>query len=289
MFGLLSAPLLDRQLLPGGQLRGPTPFVIAIMSFSMIIVAAAGLALSNAAGLVARGIETRYSVQVPAGIDLSKALETVRTLPSVTKVQAVPEEEMRQTLERWLGPAGASADLPVPALITLDVAGNANLTEIASRVEKAIKGARFIAHQDTLEPLLASLRASQWLAAALVGLMAAASSASVILAARGALDTHRATIEVMHGIGATDTQVAQLFQRKIALDAVAGSLVGGGAAAVALTALATSGAALAGDITGSAPLGGRDLLMLALIPVLLILLATWVARSAVLAALRKSI
>ena len=34
---------------------------------------------------------------------------------------------MRKTLERWLGPAGASPDLPVPALITFDVGAGANL------------------------------------------------------------------------------------------------------------------------------------------------------------------
>ena len=38
----------------------------------------------------------------------------------------------------------------------------------------------------------------------LVLLIAVATAAAVVLAARGALDNHRATIEVMHGIGATD-------------------------------------------------------------------------------------
>ena len=66
----------------------------------------------------------------------------------------------------------------------------------------------------------------QWLAFGLVVLLSAAAAAAVVLAARGALDTHRFTIEVMHGIGATDLQVTHLFQRKIAIDALAGSLAG---------------------------------------------------------------
>ena len=47
-------------------------------------------------------------------------------------------------------------------------------------------------------------------------------------AARGAraLDTHRDTIEVIHMLGATDIQIARLFQRRIALDALLGGLVG---------------------------------------------------------------
>jgi cell division transport system permease protein len=121
----------------------------------------------------------------------------------------------------------------------LDVADTANFAAIASRVEKAAPGTRFVAHDETLAPLLKSVRALQWLALALVALLAAATSAAVVLAARGALDTHRATIEVMHGIGATDVQVTRLFQRKIALDAFAGGLVGGAAAAIVLAVLAT--------------------------------------------------
>ena len=290
MLGWLFAPPPERRLLPGGRFRGPTPFVIAIMTFAMMIVAAAGLALSNAAGLVARGIDNRYSVQIPAGSgDLPRVLAAVRAAPGVVGAEAVPEAEMRRTLEAWLGPAGGSADLPVPALITLDLADSADRAAIASRVEKAASGARLIAQEETLEPLLKSVLALQWLAVSLVVLMAAATSAAVVLAARGALDTHRATIEVMHGIGATDVQVTQLFQRKIALDALAGSLAGGAVAALALALLASGGTALASDLTGTTPLLWRDLLFLALLPLIVAMLATWVARTAVLAALRQSI
>ena len=69
----------------------------------------------------------------------------------------------------------------------------------------------------------------------------------MVLAARGALDTHRFTIEVMHGIGATDVQVTHLFQRKIAIDALIGSLLGGVAAALVLLGLA-AGASFAGEL-----------------------------------------
>jgi cell division transport system permease protein len=126
----------------------------------------------------------------------------------------------------------------------------------------------------------------RWLSVALVLLMAAATGAAVILAARGALDTHRSTIEIMHGIGATDEQVAKLFQRKIALDALAGALAGGAAAAIGLLIIAGSGAAMASDLAGSSPLRISDLIILALMPLAAVFLATLVARAAVLSALR---
>ena len=290
MGAMLSPTAADQRLLPGGSLRGPTPYVIAIMTFAMMIVAAAGLALSNMAGIVADAAENRFVLQLPDGGEgrLEAAVAAARQAPGVTRVEPVPEEEMRRTLERWLGPAGVGADLPVPALVHLDLAPGAEAAAIGRHIAQRVPSAAMVAEQATLEPLLNSLRALQWLSLALVLLMAAATSAAVVLAARGALDTHRTTIEIMHGIGATDRQVARLFQRKIALDASAGALFGGGAAALVLLLIA-SGAAMAADLAGQAPLGSVDLLLLALLPLAAVALATLVARLAVLGALRQSL
>jgi cell division transport system permease protein len=228
-------------------------------------------------------------VQIPAGSDrLPRALAAARSAAGVIKAEPVPEAEMRRTLERWLGPAGVDDQLPVPALVTLDVADNADLAAIAARVEAAAPGARFIAHREKLEPLLRAIWVLKWLALALVALMAAAASAAVVLAARGALDTHRSTIEVMHGIGATDLQVTHLFQRKIALDSTVGAVSGAVAAGLVLLLLAGGGTAFAGDLMGTTPLRGRDFVILALLPLVLVVMATWVARIAVLAALRSA-
>lgn len=285
----LLAPLANRRLLGGEPLRGPTPWLIAIMSFSLLVIAAAGLALANTAGLVAQASESRYSVQVPGGgRDLPAVLRAVRSAPGVTTATAVPEHEMRALLERWLGDAASSDDLPVPALIEVSLRPDTDPRSLKTVVEKTTQGATVTAHSESLGPLLDSLRALQLLALGLVLLLGAAAAAAVVLAARGALDTHRFTIEVMHGIGATDIQVTKLFQRKIAIEALAGSLGGALAAALVLLVL-TAGAAFAGDFAAGPLLGWSDLLLLALLPLALTLLATGVARVTVLAALRRSL
>ena len=279
----------ERRLLPGGTVRSPTPYVIAIMTFAMMIVASAGLALANAAGIVAGAVENRYVLQLSDGGKLDAAVRAALATPGVAGVEPVPEAEMRKTLEKWLGPAGLGEDLPVPALVHLELAPGAQLDRVRAGLARAVPGARFIAEQATVQPLLGSLRALRWLAVALVLLMALATSAAVVLAARGALDTHRSTIEIMHGIGATDEQVALLFQRKIALDAMVGALVGGLIAALALLLIGGGGLAMASDLAGGPPLGGGDFLLLALLPVAAVVLATLVARFAVLSALHKVI
>jgi cell division transport system permease protein len=279
----------ERRLLGGGRLRGPTPWVIAIMSFSIMMIAASGLALANTASLLGNAIAARYSVEVPGGGgDLGSLVQTIERTPGVMNVDAVPESEMRRILQRWLGPSAQSADLPVPALINFDLRPGGDLRRIQQQVSAAAPGAQIAAHSDAVRPLVNSLRLLQWVALGLVLLLSAAAAAAVILAARSALDANRATIEVMHGVGATDIQVTQLFQRRIALDALIGSLVGASAAAVVLILLA-AGAAFAGELTGGATLQTLDLIILALVPAALTALATGVARTAVLAALRENL
>ena len=285
---LISPPAYGR-LLGTSRFRGPTPWVIAIMSFSIMIIAATGLALASTAGSLSKAIEARYALEVPSGgQDLSALVAALKSAPGVTSVRPVPESEMRRTLKKWLGPAADSADLPVPALVNFDVAAGASLAAIQQRARSVAPAARISAHRDRVAPLLHSMATLQWIAFGLVVLLSGAAAAAVVLAARGALDTHRFAIEVMHGIGATDVQLTHLFQRKIAIDALVGSLAGAVAGALVLLLLA-SGASFAGALTGGATLSAGDLLILALLPFVLTALATWVARMAVLAALRETL
>ena len=289
MIGWLFASPADRRLLGVKPLSGPTPWLIAIMSFSMVLVGAAGLALANTASLFSTAVESRFAVELPAGrADLARLTEAVRSAPGVRSVEPVPETEMRATLRRWLGPAADSGDLPIPALIEFTLEPGASLVEVRQKIARVAPDATVEAHRATVQPILRSLRTLQWIALALVTLLAAAAASAVVLAARGALDTHRATIDVLHGIGATDAQVTDLFQRRIALDALAGSVAGALAAALVLLLLA-AGSAFLGEMTGGVTLGWRDLvLLLLLLPFALTVLATAVARAAVLARLRRS-
>ncbi|WP_308515112.1 cell division protein FtsX [Sphingomonas flavescens] len=289
MLGWLFVSPSERRLLGASSRRAPTPWVIAIMSFTIMLIAATGLALANTASVLSNAIEARFALEVPGGgAKLDQLASMVRSSPGVTTVEPVSENDMRRTLERWLGSAASSQDLPVPALINFDARTGVDTNSIEARARTIEPGARIVSHRDSVAPLLRSLALLQVVAFGLVLLLSAAAAAAVVLAARGALDTHRFTIEVMHGIGATDLQVTHLFQRKIAIDALIGSLAGGALAAIVLLLLA-GGAAFAGELTGGATLGVWDFLILALLPLALTALATWVARMAVLRALREAL
>ena len=290
MLGMIAATPAERRLIPGGRLQGPTPYVIAIMMFVMVVIGAAGLALLGSARVVTAGVQNRYSVEIADGASkAATATQILKTTPGVTSVRPVSEQVMRDILARWLGPDGATADLPLPAMIDVDLAPNADAAAIARRVEQAVPGARFVAHQESLGPVLRAVRALSWLALILVLLIALATAAAVVLAARGTLDTHRSTIDVLHGIGATDDQVARLFQRKIALDALTGGTAGAVLAGVVLLLIAGGGSHWLADLTGGPLLGTGDILLLASLPILATILATLVARLAIMKALRTSL
>jgi len=257
------------------------------MTFVMVVVAAAGLALSNTASVVKAGVENRYSIQIADGsVKAPTAISAARAAPGVSRVEQVPPEDLRRTLERWLGPEGAKADLPLPVIIDVDLRPGADPSAVSDRIERDVPGARFVAHRTSLAPLLDALRGLTLLAFGLVLLIALASAAAIVLAARGALDTHRATIEVMHGIGATDDQVARLFLRQIAIDALLGG-IGGAVVAGLILAAIVGGASFATSLAGAPPIGWGDAAVLALMPLAVALLATLVARGALVRALRE--
>ncbi|MDQ3140422.1 MAG: hypothetical protein M3Q15_06825 [Pseudomonadota bacterium] len=292
MLGWLFASPPDRRLLPSGRFAGATPWLIGIMMFVMMVVAATGLALAGGARLVREGVEHRYSIQIADGRSReARAVTAARTAPGVVRAEPVPEAELRSTLEQWLGPvaAGEGADLPLPALIDVELAPGVDPAAVAAAVRRAVPSAQFIADRSRLSPMLGTLTALTLIAALLVALIAFATAAAVVLATRGALDTHRGTIEVMHGIGATDLQVTRLFQRKIALDALLGGVAGAVVAALVLLLVAGGGSSMLGDWTTGSLLRVIDLVMLAALPLLAAILATLVARATVLAALRAQL
>lgn len=279
----------DSKLLPEGRLAGPMPWVIAIMMFLTVLAAAAGLGLGRAAAGLGGG--DRITVQIVEADALSRDAQTARALialradPGIGAAARVPQEEVGRLLEPWLGVGGAAGDIPIPALIEAELERGARLDAIRAAVIAAAPSARVDDNGQWLAPLGKLISALRWLAAGLVLLMVGATAATVVLAARAALDTHRATIEVLHLMGATDGQIARLFQRRIALDALFGGILGLAAAIAILLAIGRRVGALGSELVGSTELTTLAWLSLALLPVLGVLLAMLVARLTILRAL----
>lgn len=291
----LRTSVAERRLLPEGRLTGPMPWVIAIMMFLTVLAAAGGLGLGQAARSLGSDLANRLTVQiVEANPDLREAqaraaLAILARMPQVRSAMRVGEAEMKALLAPWLGENAVDSELPLPAMIDVELEseGPVDAGGVAAALAVAAPTARIDDHGRSLAPLAGLIGSLEWLALALVLLMAAATAAAVVLAARGALNTHRATIDVMHLLGATDHQIARLFQRRIALDALLGGVIGLAGAVAVIAALGRRIAALGSELLGSVALPDVAWALLLLLPFAGTVLAMFAARLTVLSALRR--
>ncbi|WP_338502077.1 hypothetical protein V6R86_03270 [Sphingomonas kaistensis] len=287
MKAALLPPASMRRLLPE-QKRRAAPWIVGLMTFVSLVVGVAGLAVLGAVTDLSSSAAGRWSLQVtgtPA--DAARAEALLRSTPGVTSIDRVPDQELRKTLRAWLGPASEQLDLPLPVLADVSVTGGGEAA--ASRLARAVPNARLTPYSSELAPLLDTLRGLAVLVAGLLIVLAAALAGAVTLAARAMLDTNRSTLDVLHGIGATDEQLLSLVQRRIAVDVLAGSAAGVVAAAVVLIAALIPARGLLGGAAGAPALAAGGLALLALLPLLQAVFATLVARRALQQALARGL
>lgn len=283
------------RLLPPARLSGPIPWVIAILIALVVITAAGGLALRNLAQTARADLASAVSVQViEPNPDLraargAAAVKALTGMAGVTAVRQVPEAELVAMLEPWLGEAISSSDVPIPALIDVELARSATPQDIA-RIEAAlasqVSGARVDAQGDFLRPVYDALSALQWLALGLIALVALATAAAVWLAARNAFASARETVEIMHLLGASARQISAVFLRDVLREAAFGAVVGAALGVGAVWLLGQQFAALDSGMVGGGGLGLSDWLVIAAIPLVGVLLALLTARITIALALR---
>ncbi len=289
-------PAHDRKLIPEGRLSGPMPWVIAIMLFLTLLVAAAGVTLADAARKGGADLASKVTVQIIEPDPVARAAQksavakALRGAPGIANVNAVPDREVRNLLEPWLGSGVIDADIPVPALVDmqLDEAPDGEmLRSLQSRLESVAPSIRLDSHSSWMEPFFDLMSALVWLAVTVLLLLLVATSAVVILAVRSTLNTHRGTIEIMHMMGGTDLQAARLFQRRVALDALLGGVVGFGAATAVILTLGGRFSAVEPGLLSGAAFPWYGWVLLAIIPLAVMGLAMLMARWTVVSALKK--
>jgi len=286
-------------LIPLTRFSGPMPWVIAIMVALTVIALSAGLALSNAARSAQAELEGGMTIQIVEARDDVRETQTkavlarLQTLEGITSVRRVPQAEVDALIEPWLGSgaqAGLAQSVPVPTLIDARVEGSVTpgrLTAIQQALTEVAPAARVDAQSSWIGPVFDAIQSLQWLALALVVLLAMALTSAVLLAARSALGASRNTIEIVHLLGGTDAQIARIFQRSIGIGAAGGGIAGLLLAIIVILFLGKRFASLGAGLVDSGALGFSDWLLLAMVPVFAAGLAMLTARLTVIHTLRK--
>jgi cell division transport system permease protein len=271
------------------------PWVIAIMMFLTILAAAAGIGLAGSARTLGQDLDARLTVQLSEPnpglreVQTREMLVGLKRLAAVKTAYVVPEAQLNALLTPWLGNEALDNDLPMPALIDVELkrTGAEDIALVRELVAMIAPAARVDLQAKWLQPLADLLKSLTWLALGLVTLMTIATSAAVVLAARAALNTHRATIDVLHLLGSSDNQIAGLFQRRIALDALFGGFAGLLLALVVMLLIGERMRALGSELLGSVSLGWGGWALLFFLPLIGVVLSTVSARITVLRALRQ--
>ncbi|MCK0097899.1 cell division protein [Qipengyuania sp. S6317L1] len=281
----------EANLSPPTKLSGPIPWVIAILIALVVIAAAGGLSLRNLAENARADLADAVTVQIieadpnERDIQAEAASSALSAHPLVTSVRQVPQDELEELLKPWLGEGAASDNVPIPALIDVELSRRASAEELAalqSVLDGALEplggGARVDAQSQWLRPVYDALSALQYLALALIILVSMATAAAVWLASRSAFANHRETVEIIHLLGGTDAQVTRVFERPVIREAAFGAFIGLVIGLAAVWLLGRQFASLDSGMVGGGGLDLSDWLIIAAIPVAGVLLAVITGR-----------
>ncbi len=215
-----------------------------------------------------RGAQAAVTVQVPEpdAARMERALQALRAHPGVASATVLDPERLRELLRPWLGD---TPGLALPGVIEVRLTDlSVDPVLIGDRVARAVPGAVAEAHGIWVARIANLAAALQGVALAILALVAVVGAAVIAVATRAGIAARREAIVVLHGLGATDGEIARRIAARAAQLSATGGLLG---VVVALPAIAVL-AAIAAPISGNAAFGFVDLpwLPLAAVPV-----ATW--------------
>ncbi len=271
--------------LPQAEARDPALiFVIAVLCFLACLTALGALAgdrgargwtgqlVGEATVIVrARGGETPDAAA-------ARAAEALAGLPGVTEVRALEREKAYELIRPWLGDIADLDDLPVPRLVAVTLDRKQPAT--ATALDKALKAQGLDAVVDDHSMWIKDIRRAAGVvrgtAIAIFVLIAGAAGAVVAFATRTGLAARRDVVEVMHLIGAEDSQISSLFELRFARIAALSGAIGAASAGLLGAVLRMIGGGA--GITPALPIAWIDLLAVLPCPVLAALVAALAAR-----------
>ncbi|MBW4021706.1 MAG: cell division protein FtsX [Proteobacteria bacterium] len=253
------------------------PLLVAAMAFLAALAFAGAIATATLAEHWQQGAAAELTIQVPtpsdpaasgSGTRLQAVLGVLRAEPGVLHASPMSADDLSALLKPWLGPAGSTLALPLPAVISVQLAaGGVVPADLQSRLAAVAPDTDMESADVWAARLSALARSLQACAAVALLLVVAVAVAVVAVATRAGLSARREAIEIVHGLGATDAYISGRFARRAMRLAAAG---GAGGAIAALPVLLWL-AYLAAPFTQSAGSSGEPP------PLVALPLALWLA------------
>ena len=237
------------------------PLLVAAMAFLAALALAGWFGTASLSTRWREGAGSALTVQVPnaggpaATGDTARGMAVLSLLvgtPGVASAHALTDKELTSLLRPWLGTAATSSAsdqlaIPVPAVIAVRLNDPAfDPSSVSQRLQALAPGTLVEDHGIWLNRLALLTRSLQACAGLALMVVAAVAAAVVAVATRSGLSTRREAIEIVHGLGATDSYIAGRFAARATWLAACGAAGGGIVALPILLLLANLSAPFAG-------------------------------------------
>jgi cell division transport system permease protein len=227
------APIVQAGSVTGRSLT----LVIAIMCFLACLTSGIVYMVNQSAAAWLRNIASEVSVQVEpkqtveeTEAVVAKVIEHLKSDPGVVEARALTLDESTELLEPWLGQSDALKNLPmiIPRLIAIELnrRNPPDLETIREELAQEFPDAVLDDHRHWQSQIRTVTRSMALAGLAILGLVAAATTAIIVSATRSAMASNREIVEVLHFVGATDRFIAREFEKHFLTLGVRAGLVG---------------------------------------------------------------
>ena len=206
-----------------------------LMVFFVTLALAVNLGLNTVTGNWVGGLTGSITVEIrPPADDSQKAAfdDGVKKIlwmgkqhTAVESARALSREEIMALIKPWLGD-DTSNSLPLPAIIDIKLAKDADTAALSSDIKKLVPAATVDSHADTLDDVKTLVATARLFVLLLTGVIVLLTAASIGGIVRAKLAIHAQEVETLHLVGASDEYIARQFRHHTLKGALKGALMG---------------------------------------------------------------
>lgn len=208
--------------------------LIALMSTLASLALAGYLILDQASHNWIKGLENKTTIEIPDDGNnnpYEQALiiqKDIAKLDFITSATILEKNEVKGLLEPWLGKHMLSGDIPLPALISVEItdSNSKTLQILQNTITQTAQNAHLDTHEawlDDLMNLTGTLKFSAGLTTLIITIITTIAISGAILTR---MELSRHDVELLHLMGASDTYITKQFQRHAFTLSLKGTIIG---------------------------------------------------------------
>lgn len=232
----LKALLVEtRSVMPAADATGLSlVLVIAAMCFLASLALGAALSVNRVTADWTRDLSGALTIEIKPSPKMSPAdqtraiLDLLHSTKGILSARVLTDADTTALLEPWLGKGNVTDDLPLPRLVDvrIDPASPPDFDSLTQNAADGVPGAVVDTHRQWQSQLMRAARSAEWLAYAVLAVVAATTIAIVTFATRAGLSANREVVEVLHLTGARDSFIAAEVQRHFLHLGLRGGVIG---------------------------------------------------------------